>query len=177
MNPPVVVIGGGISGLACAYRLFQLGLPVTLLESEARVGGLIGTVEQDGFLFETGPQSFQGTDSVLDVIRDIGLENHLEQADPRAPRYVLRDGKLEKIPMSPQAILGSSLLGLGSRWRVATEALRRTKPPSEEESVAAIRPAEIRARDSGISCLALRIRRLRGRSRKTQSARRLSDPR
>lgn len=136
MNPPVVVIGAGISGLSCAYRLFQLGLPVTVLESEARVGGLIGTVEQEGFLFETGPQSFQGTDSVLDVIRDIGLENHLEQADPRAPRYVLRNGKLEKIPMSPQAILGSSLLGLGSRWRVATEALRRTTPPSEEESVA-----------------------------------------
>jgi oxygen-dependent protoporphyrinogen oxidase len=136
MNPPVVVIGGGISGLSCAYRLFQLGVPVTVLESEERVGGLIGTVEQDGFLFETGPQSFQGIDSVLDVIRDIGLENHLEQANPRAPRYVLRQGKLEKIPMSPQAILGSSLLGLGSRWRVATEALRRTKPPTEEESVA-----------------------------------------
>jgi protoporphyrinogen/coproporphyrinogen III oxidase len=136
MNAPVVVIGGGISGLSCAYRLFQLGVPVTVLESEERVGGLIGTTEKDGFLFETGPQSFQGTDSVLDVVRDIGLENHLEQADPRAPRYVLRRGKLEKIPMSPQAILSSSLLGLGSRWRVATEALRSTKPPGEEESVA-----------------------------------------
>jgi oxygen-dependent protoporphyrinogen oxidase len=136
MNAPVVVIGGGISGLSCAYRLFQLGVPVTVLESEERVGGLIGTEERDGFLFETGPQSFQGTDSVLDVVRDIGLENHLEQANPRAPRYVLRAGKLEKIPMSPQALLGSSLLGLGTRWRVATEALRRTKPPTEEESVA-----------------------------------------
>jgi oxygen-dependent protoporphyrinogen oxidase len=136
MSAPVVVIGGGISGLSCAYRLFQLGVPVTVLESESRVGGLIGTEERDGFLFETGPQSFQGIDSVLDVVRDIGLENHLEQANPRAPRYVLRHGKLEKIPMSPQAILGSPLLGFGSRWRVATEALRRTKPPTEEESVA-----------------------------------------
>jgi protoporphyrinogen/coproporphyrinogen III oxidase len=136
MNTQVAVIGGGISGLACAYRLFTLGISVTLLEAEERVGGLIGTVEQDGFLFETGPQSFQGIDTVLDLVRDVGLENHLEQADPRAPRYVLRHGKLEKIPMSPQAILGSSLLGLGSRWRVATEALKRTKPPSQEESVA-----------------------------------------
>ncbi len=136
MNAPVVVIGGGISGLACAYRLFQLSIPVTVLESEERVGGLINTVEQGGFFFETGPQSFQGIDSVLDVVRDIGLENHLEQANPRAPRYVVRRGKLEAIPMSPQAILGSSLLGLGTRWRVATEALRRTTPPSEEESVA-----------------------------------------
>jgi oxygen-dependent protoporphyrinogen oxidase len=136
MNTQVAIIGGGISGLACAYRLFTLGVPVTVLEAEERVGGLIGTVERDGFLFETGPQSFQGLDNVLDLVRDVGLENHLELANPRAPRYVLRHGKLEKIPLSPQAVLGSSLLGLGSRWRIATEALRRTKPPSEEESVA-----------------------------------------
>jgi oxygen-dependent protoporphyrinogen oxidase len=136
MNTQVVVIGGGISGLACAYRLWQLGVPVMLLEAGDRPGGLIGTVEQGGFLFETGPQSFQGTDSMLDLVREVGIENDLYQADPRAPRYVLRNGRLEKIPMSPQAILGTSLLGLGSRWKVASEALRKTKPPTEEESVA-----------------------------------------
>lgn len=136
MNTQVAVIGGGISGLACAYRLWQLGVPVTLLEAEATAGGLIGTTEQDGFLFETGPQSFQGTDSVLDLIRELGLEVDLCQADPKLPRYVLRDGRLEKIPMSPQAVLTSSLLGFGTRLRVASEALRRTKPPTEEESVA-----------------------------------------
>jgi protoporphyrinogen/coproporphyrinogen III oxidase len=136
MKTQVAVIGGGISGLACAYRLWQLGIPVTLLEAEERAGGLIGSVEQDGFLFETGPQSFQGTDSVLDLVRELGLEVDLCQADTRAPRYVLRNGRLVKVPMTPQAILGSSLLGMGSRWRVASEALRRTKPPAEEESVA-----------------------------------------
>jgi len=136
MSAQVAVIGGGISGLSCAYKLFQMGISVSLLEVQAQPGGLIGTVEQDGFRFDTGPQSFQGIDSLLDLVRDIGLENHLEQANPRAPRYVLRRGKLEKIPMSPQAIIGASLLGAGSRWRVATEALKRTKPPNEEESVA-----------------------------------------
>ena len=136
MNTQVAVVGGGISGLSCAYKLFQLGVPVTVLESEPQPGGLIGTAEQDGFLFETGPQSFQGIDSLLDLVRDVGLENHLSQANPRAPRYVLRRGKLEKIPMSPQAIMTTSLLGAGSRWRVATEAMKRTRPPSEEESVA-----------------------------------------
>ncbi len=56
-----VVIGGGISGLACAYRLHRLGVETTLLEEAQRAGGLIGTAERDGFLFESGPQSFQGT--------------------------------------------------------------------------------------------------------------------
>jgi oxygen-dependent protoporphyrinogen oxidase len=133
----VVVIGGGISGLACAFRLRQLSVPVTLLESASRVGGLIGTVKQDGFLFESGPQSFQGTDAILDLVREVGVENEMCQADARAPRYVLRNGQLQKVPMSPQAMLASSLLGMGTRARIISEALRRTKPPSEEESVAA----------------------------------------
>ena len=70
----VAVIGGGISGLACAYRLQQLGVAVTLLEATDRAGGLIGTVEKDGFLFESGPQSFQGTEQMLALIRELGIE-------------------------------------------------------------------------------------------------------
>lgn len=136
MNTPVAVIGGGISGLSCAYRLYQLGIPFMLFEAADCPGGLIGTATEDGFLFETGPQSFQGTDSALDLVRELGLEVDLCQSDPRAPRYVLRNGRLERIPMSPQAVLRTSLLGVGSRLRIASEALRRTKPPAEEESVA-----------------------------------------
>jgi protoporphyrinogen/coproporphyrinogen III oxidase len=132
----VAVIGAGISGLACAYRLQQSGVDVKLLESSDRPGGLIDTVEKDGLLFEAGPQSFQGSDALLELIRELGIEGELQKADPRAPRYVLLHGHLRKIPMSPQALLTSSLLGPGSRWKIASEAFKRSKPPSEEETVA-----------------------------------------
>jgi oxygen-dependent protoporphyrinogen oxidase len=132
----VAIIGGGASGLACAFRLRQLGVPVTLFEATGRFGGLVGTVEKDGFLFETGPQSFQGTATILQLIRDVGIEGELSKADPRAPRYVLRQGRLLKIPMSPPAILTTSLLGMSSRWKIISEPFRRTRPPSEEESIA-----------------------------------------
>jgi protoporphyrinogen/coproporphyrinogen III oxidase len=133
----VVVVGGGVSGLACAVRLEQLNVPVRLLEASERVGGLLRTVEREGFLFESGPQSFQGTELLLRLIRDLGIDGELCTADPHAPRYVLRHGRLQKIPMSPQAVLSSSLLGVGSRWKVVTEAFRKTTPPSEEESISA----------------------------------------
>ncbi len=131
----IVVIGGGISGLTCAYRLQRLGLPVILLEASDRPGGLVGSQEKDGFLFESGPQSFQGTARILELIRELGIEDQLCKADPRAPRYVLRRGRLIKIPMSP-ALLTSSLLSMSSRWRLISEPFRRTRSPREEESIA-----------------------------------------
>ena len=74
-NPrQVIVVGGGISGLVCAYRLKQLGVPVVLLEGSARVGGLVGSERKDGFLFDSGPQSFQGTEPLLDLVREVGIE-------------------------------------------------------------------------------------------------------
>ena len=64
MRKRVVVIGGGISGLSAAHRLTELGreknldLEVLLLESAGRVGGVISTIEKEGFLIEEGPDSF-----------------------------------------------------------------------------------------------------------------------
>ena len=133
----VAVIGAGISGLACAYRLQQLGLDVIVFEANPSPGGLIDSVERDGFLFEAGPQSFQSTPALLELIRELGLEGQLQKADPRAPRYVLLHGRLRKIPMSPQALHASTLLNPVSRWKIASEPFKKSQPPSEEESVAA----------------------------------------
>ena len=114
----VAIVGGGISGLACAHRLRALGVPAVVLEAEGRGGGVIGTVERHGFLFESGPQNFLGTPPVLALIRELKLEGELVQADPNAPRYVYVKGRLQDVPMSPTALLTSSLLSVRSRFRV-----------------------------------------------------------
>ncbi|MGH9575333.1 MAG: protoporphyrinogen oxidase [Candidatus Acidiferrales bacterium] len=132
----VVVIGGGISGLACAYHLSQMGIPAVLFEAASQAGGLMGTVEKEGFRFEAGPQSFQSTPLLAQLIHDLRLESELVQADQRSPRYILRHGRMQKIAMSPQALLASSFLTPRSRWKIASEAFRRTKPPTDEESLA-----------------------------------------
>jgi oxygen-dependent protoporphyrinogen oxidase len=133
----IVVIGGGISGLACAYRLRQLGVPVLLLEQASRVGGAICSVRQEGFLFELGPQSFLSNDLLLELMESLGLSAELQRADSRAPRYILQAGRLHALPLAPPALLTTSLLGLGSKLRLLSEPFRRTRPPEDDESVAA----------------------------------------
>lgn len=132
---PVTIIGAGICGLACAYRLGQLGIAAIILESSLHAGGVIETSESDGYLFESGPQSFQGSEPMLDLARDLGLVPELQIADPAAPRFIIRDGCLRKLPMSPPALLTSSLLSVTSRWKLVCEPLRRAQPPVTEESV------------------------------------------
>ena len=133
----IVVVGAGISGLACAYRLHQLGHSVTVLERSQRAGGVIDTLHQSGFQLEMGPQSFLSSDRLLAVVRELGLEGELQQADRRAARYILLKGKLVRAPMAPPALLGTPLVSLGTKLRLLIEPFRRTIPPEDDESIAA----------------------------------------
>jgi len=134
---PVLVIGGGISGLACAYHLQQAGIPVRLLEAGSRPGGVIATKEDDGFRFELGPQSFLSTEPLLGLIAALGLKEQLLRANPRAPRYILVGGRLVPAPLAPPSLLTTSLFSAGTKWRLLTEILRHSKPPADDESIAA----------------------------------------
>lgn len=133
----VIVIGGGISGLACAYRLNQRGIDVRLLEEQERVGGVVQSEEMGGFRFDLGPQSFLSNDAILRLISELGLGSEMVQANPRAPRYICFHGGLHPAPMSPPALLKTPLLGGRTKRRILTEPLRKSRPPEAEESVAA----------------------------------------
>jgi oxygen-dependent protoporphyrinogen oxidase len=135
--PKILIIGGGISGLACALRLRQLGQPVLLLERGPRFGGVIDTIEQEGFRFDIGPQSFTNTPAISELIDELGLGGELVRADPRAPRYILKGGRLVLAPLSPPQLLLTPLLGTATKLRILCEPLRRTRPPDTDESVAA----------------------------------------
>jgi oxygen-dependent protoporphyrinogen oxidase len=134
---PALVIGGGISGLACAYRLTQLGADVKLLEQSPRVGGVVQSRACDGFQFDLGPQSFLSNETALRLVSELDLRDRMVQANPRAPRYVQLDGKLSPVPMSPPALIKTSLISRGTKLRLLSEPFRRSRPPADDESVAA----------------------------------------
>jgi oxygen-dependent protoporphyrinogen oxidase len=132
----IVVIGGGISGLACAWRLERLGVPVLLLEQEERCGGVIRSFQREGVLFEAGPQSFLLNAPLAELVSEIGLEDALLFGNPRAPRFVVVGGRLRSVPMGPVGMLFSSLLSAGTKRRLFGEPFGRTTPPEEDESIA-----------------------------------------
>jgi oxygen-dependent protoporphyrinogen oxidase len=132
-----LVVGGGISGLVCGYALRTAGLDAHLFEAASRPGGLIQSVARDGFLLELGPQSFSATSQLRGLARDLGISDQIVQAPARAPRYVLVDGMLRPVPLSPPAFFTSSLINASTKWGLVRDLLGKNAPPADDESVAA----------------------------------------
>src|SRR5260370_17258238 len=108
-----------------------------MVEASRRPGGGINSVTRDGFLVELGPQSFSGTPALRELCVELGISKELLQAQPRAPRYVLIDGELRPVPMSPPAFFRSSLIDGSAKWALVRDILSKTIPPPPHESVPA----------------------------------------
>jgi len=122
--------------LACAYWLKRAGIDVALLEASDRPGGIVATCERNGFLFEAGPQCPRFSPRLWDLVREIGLDKGFVPGDRKAPRYILKDERLRRVPFSPWGFLTTDLVGAGSKLRLLSEGLRWSKPPESEETLA-----------------------------------------
>ena len=85
IDADVLVVGGGISGLACAWGLQSGGRKVLLLEAASRAGGTIGTVRAHGCLLESGPNSTLDTTPLLGrLLAALGIAGERIDAAPAA---------------------------------------------------------------------------------------------
>jgi len=130
------VIGAGLSGLACAYRLKQLGMDPIVFEATERPGGVIATVQRNGFVFEAGPQCPRFPASVWALVKELNLEKEFVYGDPKAKRYILKQGLLHPAPFSPAGLITTQLVGWRSKLRILGEVFGNTCPPDHEESLA-----------------------------------------
>ena len=134
----VIVIGGGISGLSCAWGLQQRGVNVLLLEASDKAGGCISTTRKDGYLLEGGPNSALDTSPILaKMFAALGIAGERLDANQAAQkRFVVRDGAPLALPMSPGAFLRTPLFSPMAKARLCLEPFIGRWRGSGEETVA-----------------------------------------
>jgi oxygen-dependent protoporphyrinogen oxidase len=157
----IVIVGGGISGLAAAHRLFELQsqassanasehpLEVILLEASERLGGTVRTQRREGFLLEGGPDSFiSEKPAALELAKRLGLAGRIIGTNEQHRRsFVVRGGRLRPTPEGFQLLAPSRMLPFlttdiftwRGKARMALDLLlpRRKSANGDDESLAA----------------------------------------
>jgi oxygen-dependent protoporphyrinogen oxidase len=147
----VIIIGGGISGLATVYHLSELArrgsfpLEIALLEAKPRLGGVIETRSQKGFLLEGGPDSFiSEKPAALELSKRLGITQEVIGTNEKFRRsFIYKNGKLVRVPegfylIAPsqiQAFIQTPLLGLATKLRMGCELFIPKRPGGGDESV------------------------------------------
>lgn len=123
MNKKIAVLGAGISGLTTAYLLSKKGYEISIFEKNDAVGGSIESVNENGFLFDRGPNSaLETTPVIAQLIEELGLQEELIYANKEGnKRYILRNNELLALPMSPPAFLKTKLFSGKAKMRLMAE--------------------------------------------------------
>ena len=151
----VAIVGGGVAGLAAAYELTRLarngaGVQGVLYEASTRLGGIVETVREGGFVIECGPDAWVTEKPwARELAEELGLGDEVMASnDAGRKTYVLIDKKLRAIPdgmrmMVPadlDALDASELFSAEAKQAYRDEAGRaeelRTNAPEKDESVA-----------------------------------------
>jgi len=148
----VIIIGGGITGLAAAYSLQELSrknrapISFTLIEGQPRLGGKILTDTEDGFVIEGGPDSFISQKPwALELCRQLGLADRLEGTNrDQTATYILLNGRLVNMPegvmlLVPTRIgpfLSTPLFSPLGKLRMGLDWIIPRKKNREDESLA-----------------------------------------
>ncbi len=134
----VVVLGGGISGLTAGFLLKRRGFKVLVLEASGRPGGSIATWKKDGFIFELGPNTVLNNAFEIDSLcGEAGIMGRRISATPKAAvRYIVKNGRLVKLPGGPFGFAATPLFSLKAKLRLLQEPFIKPAPAETEESIA-----------------------------------------
>jgi oxygen-dependent protoporphyrinogen oxidase len=142
----VVIVGGGIAGLAAAYELSRRGVPFVVLERAPLAGGVIFSEEVDGFTIDGGPDSLliQKPEAIA-LCREIGLGDRLVSTKPPRMAYIQRGGRLHALPAAsvlgiPTRVgpfVGTTLFSWAGKLRMGAELFVPPRRDDADESIGA----------------------------------------
>lgn len=138
----VVIVGGGITGLATAYELTKAGWPVTIVERD-KVGGVIRTERHGDLLIEGGPDSFiVQKPAAKELCEELGLGDRLIPTRTRKV-HVWSGGRLHEmpeglfltVPTKLWPFLKSDLISTWGKLRMGLDLVLPRGPEQEDESI------------------------------------------
>jgi oxygen-dependent protoporphyrinogen oxidase len=142
--PGIVIVGGGISGLAAAYELTRRGVPFRLLEASPRLGGVIRTERVGGFLIDAGPDALlTQKPAAIELCRELGIGDRLRPQQQRGT-FLVRGGALRAlpeasvfgIPVDWTPFVTTRAISLRGKVRMAAEYFLRGHAAGGDESIA-----------------------------------------
>jgi phytoene dehydrogenase-like protein len=114
----IIIVGGGLAGLAAATYLARGGLAVTLFEKARLLGGRSITETRNGFSFNLGPHALYRRGRAAQVLRELGV--HYGGKPPAlAGGYAIRQGRKQTLPMGMVSLLTTGWLGVSAKFELA----------------------------------------------------------
>src|SRR5882724_5996853 len=114
----VVVIGGGIAGLAAATFIARTGKSLRLFEQSRALGGRAQTKQQEGFHLNIGPHALYRGGRGIEILRELGIEPH-GRVPSVSGAFAVKDGSKHTFPAGAVSLLTTSLFGLSAKLEAA----------------------------------------------------------
>jgi oxygen-dependent protoporphyrinogen oxidase len=147
--PRIAIIGGGLSGVSCAYELTRRGHnDFILYESTARLGGIVETHREAGFVIECGADSWVTEKPwARDLAIELGLEDQIIPSnDAHRRTYLLQDGEWMSMPNGMRMMVPTNLdvIATSPLFSESARQAYREEPSRAEElkAFAAARPID-----------------------------------
>src|SRR5512133_1255095 len=86
----VIIVGAGLTRLTMVFYLKKAGIDFKIVEKSSRTGGVIQTINEKGFVYETGPNTgVVSHPEMTELFEDLAGKCTLEIADPTAKRRLI----------------------------------------------------------------------------------------
>jgi len=127
VNPQVIIIGAGLTGLTMALYLKKAGIDFKIIEKSAKTGGVIQTISEQGFVYETGPNTgVVSSPEMTELFEELAGKCELEVADPSAKRRLIwKDRMWHALPSGLLSAIGTPLFTWYDKFRILGEPFRK----------------------------------------------------